>query len=280
MGRVLPAGPRLHRHRAPARRRGWAGSAAAKPARRPKTARLGSRRPLPRHRPLGVGRRLQRVRRPRIARSTWNASTPRGSTTTASFASARSRHFRDGTWYRSRISRVARRRSLALRGSPCLKKPHRAGDNRGRCPWRNAQAPPIGSSQRASATWPAASRRRRSSWPAPKALGSGTSTAASSSTSPAGSPARTSATARRPSSPRSTSRSTATSTSASWSGRTSRTWSSAAGSTSSGPAIPTRSRSCSTRAPRRSRTPSRSRAPRQADRASSSSTARSTGARA
>src|SRR6476661_897019 len=50
----------------------------------------------------------------------------RGSATTASSASARSRRFCDGTWYRSRISVAVPPECLALRGSWRLNESHRA----------------------------------------------------------------------------------------------------------------------------------------------------------
>ena len=191
--------------------------------------------PLPRHRPLGVGGRLQRVR----GRASGGVHAPRRRDALPLRQRAPLRHVRDafvtvaatGRAFRSEPRRLPRN----ARQLP-LERPHRAGDNpdadvRGGTRKRRRRR----SSPRASATSPAASRRRRSSSPAPTARASGTSTAASSSTSPAASPARTSATAPRPWSPPSTSRSTATSTSASWSGCTSRTSGSAAGSTSSGP---------------------------------------------
>ena len=111
-------------------------------------------------------------------------------------------------------------------------------------PWRCKRCGPASASlQRVSATWLAGSRHPRSWSTAPKALASGTWTAASTSTSPAGSAARTPAMASPLQSRRSTSRSTATCTSASWSGCTSRTSRSAAASQSSRPARATEQRS-------------------------------------
>ena len=109
----------------------------------------------------------------------------------------------------------------------------------------------------AHGTSPRASRRPGSSSRAPRARASPTPTAGSSSTSPAASAARTRATDSARSSTRSTGRPTCIFISASWSASTSRTSRPAGCFAELSPCAgaQTRSRSSSTRAPRRTRTP-------------------------